>query len=171
MRHRQGEIETADSMQFDDQSGPPSGPSFLALGWIVALRQSNVVKIHDRQACQQRVSLHPETVLSRSGSLVADAFGEFEKRRGKYGAHAQTIRDLEGDVAIPGSRHPIVRLVQGEHVGRLKRFRFKTLIEEGPAFALFDVPMHEPDKIPMARLRSEEHTSELQSLRHLVCRL
>src|SRR5262245_64967311 len=26
-------------------------------------------------------------------------------------------------------------------------------------------------QIPLARIRSEEHTSELQSLRHLVCRL
>src|SRR5438045_6063774 len=28
-----------------------------------------------------------------------------------------------------------------------------------------------PRRIPAARTRSEEHTSELQSLRHLVCRL
>src|SRR5438045_5958084 len=30
---------------------------------------------------------------------------------------------------------------------------------------------HKPDKIISFEARSEEHTSELQSLRHLVCRL
>src|SRR5258705_832054 len=35
---------------------------------------------------------------------------------------------------------------------------------------MIDVPEH-PTAEQLAELRSEEHTSELQSLRHLVCRL
>src|SRR5205814_9250667 len=32
-------------------------------------------------------------------------------------------------------------------------------------------PLEQDERLAVQRLRSEEHTSELQSLRHLVCRL
>src|SRR5205814_9927040 len=45
-------------------------------------------------------------------------------------------------------------------------------IEERPVDTTTDVPGERPSHRPgVLRLRSEEHTSELQSLRHLVCRL
>src|SRR5258705_1879236 len=42
---------------------------------------------------------------------------------------------------------------------------------ERPALAWLGSSQHEDRIIKTALLRSEEHTSELQSLRHLVCRL
>src|SRR5437899_4204842 len=41
----------------------------------------------------------------------------------------------------------------------------------GQSCPLRDAPAHNPPAGESRRARSEEHTSELQSLRHLVCRL
>src|SRR5436853_4481561 len=51
---------------------------------------------------------------------------------------------------------------------------FRSRSEEGEHLALFDLegdPIDRLDVRVVLRGRSEEHTSELQSLRHLVCRL
>src|SRR5205814_5624503 len=47
----------------------------------------------------------------------------------------------------------------------------ETYLRKSPRFkAMALIPMQDPPSA-VAELRSEEHTSELQSLRHLVCRL
>src|SRR5258705_1142664 len=52
-------------------------------------------------------------------------------------------------------------------------FPYTTLFRSQLAHHAFQTPHHarEPVVVEFVRRRSEEHTSELQSLRHLVCRL
>src|SRR5438045_7038030 len=65
---------------------------------------------------------------------------------------------------------PLVREVLGAHLlGLPFRLPFLAVVLEIPdQFLLLGI--HRDHRLP-ALLRSEEHTSELQSLRHLVCRL
>src|ERR1039458_10474172 len=58
------------------------------------------------------------------------------------------------------------------HVGTESEFvaRFPGIVAAPPTLILMDVMLRWADPSPNIP-RSEEHTSELQSLRHLVCRL
>src|SRR5262245_51800978 len=56
----------------------------------------------------------------------------------------------------------------GTHGSVFCKELFKAAVRDGHAAILVDMP---PPMAPGSTRRSEEHTSELQSLRHLVCRL
>src|SRR5258705_9903168 len=58
---------------------------------------------------------------------------------------------------------------QAEGIGSLYRRAFALYSEHFPKFLKLSLLAHLP--VVVVTLRSEEHTSELQSLRHLVCRL
>src|SRR5205814_5944791 len=89
-----------------------------------------------------RSTLFPYTTLFRSGRVQpAEDDGKDEEKR--FGSY--------GDSQNP---HPLARDV-GCH---LLRHQIPSPADNGPI-------------ITITRKRSEEHTSELQSLRHLVCRL
>src|SRR5262245_64289056 len=65
------------------------------------------------------------------------------------------------------ANRPLMRLTGAETIGhRNHRKKPRTRIAGSPRQCATT-----PRLIPMWRKRSEEHTSELQSLRHLVCRL
>src|SRR2546425_7269109 len=53
------------------------------------------------------------------------------------------------------------------HVARSRKNEAKT----APAFAIMDSSRGHRDRVGQRYMRSEEHTSELQSLAYLVCRL
>src|SRR5258705_6592531 len=64
-------------------------------------------------------------------------------------------------------REPALAFDHGEILrAAVERLRGKVEYTSLPAFLL-----PEPFTLPQLQQRSEEHTSELQSLRHLVCRL
>src|SRR2546422_6915428 len=70
--------------------------------------------------------------------------------------HTRCSRDWSSDVCSSDLPRPAMRLLHAGHGDERARFR------EKPS---------RPDRGGSARQRSEEHTSELQSRLHLVCRL
>src|SRR5690554_7522657 len=73
-----------------------------------------------------------------------------------------------------------IGMVKDFETGALKAFNFDQLLERIPELKLldcsiaaysFDEPIDSSDMNTKHWLRSEEHTSELQSRPHLVCRL
>src|SRR5205814_7342084 len=78
--------------------------------------------------------------------------------------------------SLPLSPAELEQAVEGREIERLGR-RGKYLVWElaGDAFLLLHLRMtgtlllRPPERTAHTRVRSEEHTSELQSLRHLVC--
>src|SRR3989442_2178924 len=89
-------------------------------------------------------------------------------------------RTRRGDLVLPGSLRGVERLVGGaEEVLRVGRFVVREARDAegcGDGLAMRERARGDdlPDPVrvePGAGLRSEEHTSELQSRPHLVCRL
>src|ERR1035441_9835547 len=61
--------------------------------------------------------------------------------------------------------------VHAEASGQLDDGRYRGRTEVGTAIRTYRVQQPKDDLARVRYVRSEEHTSELQSLRHLVCRL
>src|SRR2546422_6013069 len=57
------------------------------------------------------------------------------------------------------------------HAGALLFARVRAGLRSGPGASSCRPPPPAPARVRSARLRSEEHTSELQSRLHIVCRL
>src|SRR5205814_10706645 len=93
--------------------------------------------------------LFPYTTLFRSVVL--------EKLGGQRLVHSVFLSQLQGDA------HQI-QAIHSHPTGGVG------LLEHATVGAL-DTAIHDADVVQAQKTRSEEHTSELQSLRHLVCRL
>src|SRR5690625_471256 len=95
------------------------------------------------------------------------------------------VKNFEGDFFVQGKNwyvattgkeinNPLIQLARSESLLRqlIHQLGFKFEVKShlvfiNPEFALFQAPMN----LPIILFRSEEHTSELQSRGHLVCRL
>src|ERR1035441_10031222 len=94
-----------------------------------------------------------------------------------YEALVQTAALLRSSRIVMGLSPKLSTSEQGAQVGR----HWEQLPEPRPAISLEIVENHDdivffnlgphPPRLWPEDIRSEEHTSELQSLRHLVCRL
>src|SRR5262245_65707567 len=111
-----------------------------------------------------------------------EQFHPLERALEAMGVTVWAMVELEADDALASAAHLAARdrkvekvciwtpdkdlgqCVVGERVVQIER-RTGVVRDEAAVMAKFGVP---PSRIPD---RSEEHTSELQSLRHLVCRL
>src|SRR3712207_9455234 len=96
-----------------------------------------------------RSTLFPYTTLFRSQVLQAPR-------------HPEGRVDLEAQVRLGVRRAIGRRLVEGQHIGEGARPEPIQLQERG---------LQRPREVGALGLRSEEHTSELQSRQYLVCRL
>src|ERR1035441_2153132 len=96
-------------------------------------------------------------VASNSSPLVyLAALGDFELLRHLFGKIA-ILQAVFEEVVVGGAGFPVAHCVQGAMASWLS------------VQAIADTA--EADRIRVAGLHRSEHTSELQSLRHLVCRL
>src|SRR5690625_5456314 len=84
-----------------------------------------------------------------------------------------TLSWLEfGGLPSPGNLGAAIRLEEGSRIGNYYGKRFAGFTDEGQwLFYKADGSAVPPSQISDEDLRSEEHTSELQSRGHLVCRL
>src|ERR1035441_9778254 len=100
-----------------------------------------------------------------AGKDVTGAVGEV-----KAGSMDEAIGVVQRAVALPGVAPPDAVGYRVVHPGAHLRGhqRLTTEVLEQLKEAIVFAPLHDPAALEM--IRSEEHTSELQSLRHLVCR-
>src|SRR2546425_6847761 len=78
---------------------------------------------------------------------------------------------LQGDLSIPEGAQGVVLFAHGSGSSRhspRNQFVARTIRDAGVGTLLFDLLTRDEEAVDM---RSEEHTSELQSLAYLVCRL
>src|SRR5437899_7168708 len=68
-------------------------------------------------------------------------------------------------------RHPCADAPGGSSYRQAVRQEEPVLVDDVDDMRLAVHLVHEPLPLQLGKARSEEHTSELQSLRHLVCRL
>src|SRR5437899_1898776 len=130
------------------------GSSATALKTLISVAQAAPATAHDRNAA---------TTLMPDRSLV-DA--RLHEQRLALEA-AEIAHEDPGKLGIGSGRHGH-RRVGGVvlHLGRQRPDEFQALLA-----VLQDFGDRPEADFPAFALRSEEHTSELQSLRHLVCRL
>src|SRR5262245_56301871 len=114
----------------------------------------------------------PSPAAYNIGVEACDRWAELDPRRtalidASDGGHRDeisygTLRDKSNRLANALRAFGVVR---GDRVA--------ILLPQGPEVAVSHIAIYKLAAIalPLALLRSEEHTSELQSLRHLVCRL
>src|ERR1035441_3972513 len=81
------------------------------------------------------------------------------------------IAELEREVATLPKHIAQIEKALDSHLRRLEADRAALVANQKERKRLEDDVKVESQKISKLRDRSEEHTSELQSLRHLVCRL
>src|SRR5262245_3029394 len=120
-----------------------------------------------RRSDRRRLRLR---LRARAGPLLPDGSAPQERRRGAGGAHRPAARprrphDARAPLPRPGAadRARAARARRGRVVRPRRERRAR-----GPRCAALRVPAAAG---ATRAVRSEEHTSELQSLRHLVCRL
>src|SRR5439155_2104836 len=85
----------------------------------------------------------------------------------------KTLQDLLGSLVRSSfGRHDTRDLATGVESGGISRpYEFGDTLNMDISATLFNAVRREGAKVPIEMTRSEEHTSELQSRGHLVCRL
>src|SRR3989441_4053114 len=126
------------------------------------------IQLH--QFAEMRLA-HPALAIRLSRSLAAPKSGRFHPAPQGLGGHLQSVFFLQ---VFRRQRRPEVRITPAylnEH--RLAKLLGVSSVGDSPAVAMlqrFRTPTAIARPHPLG-LRSEEHTSELQSLAYLVCRL
>src|SRR5205823_10885158 len=136
----------------------------IALGWVVNLMERG-------RASMERLNYIFDTVPEvRDGSHVLPQFeveGSIEFRNLNF-AYNGTPTLTNISLMIPKGK--TVAIVGATGSGKSTLVQLIPRLHNAPRKSLFidGVPI---EQVPLDTLRSEEHTSELQSLAYLVCRL
>src|SRR5262245_19383760 len=188
--HRYGSVTAVADVSLAVRAGEivallgPSGCGKTTLLRIVAgfVRQSKgSVRIDGKPVDHLPANLRNVGIVFQSYALfphmtVADNIAYGLQARGTARAKVrQTVDQFLEVVRLAEFRDRLPRQLSG---GQQQRVAVARALAVEPTVLLLDEPFSALDKglrldmqIEIKRLQSEEHTSELQSLRHLVCRL
>jgi hypothetical protein len=152
MRGR-GDNHFAVKFEINNDAYAPAQPFFRRLKIILASRQSNDLRVGRSVSGQDSVAVKRRKIFARQFQLFANAFGHLKVFDAKNRAGANGAAQLKRDVAIAGTKHPIVKFIQQQKVCEAKhRMRVQDFDYSIKPRAALDVPLDDSQKRAQSRL-------------------